>query len=237
MMDSLKYIAIHSFNVDIIDILLQSLRFEVKGQGANGMRLSFSETEGEEKISKRYLISHSVQAQFKMAYNDDWGLVTKSGSSAQLMSSDEFKSYIIRLERSIETSVLITDFVYRFSPVSGGLQITLSLVVGEAEEEIFSWSHTGGDPIPVRYLMVDTRFLPHNNCDPALNGGSCCTPAAPCGLWLGDCDRDTDCAGDLVCGTDNCPAGSSTMDCCVGNRAVKRTFAMFHSDRKRPLFY
>ena len=121
--------------------------------------------------------------------------------------------------------------------MSGGLQITLSLVVGEAEEEIFSWSHTGGDPIPVRYLMVDTRFLPHNNCDPALNGGSCCTPAAPCGLWLGDCDRDTDCAGDLVCGTDNCPAGSSTMDCCVGNRAVKRTFVMFHSDRKKPLFY
>ena len=103
MMASLKYIAIHSFNVDIMDILLQSLRFEVKGQGANGMRLSFSETEGEEKISKRYLISHSVQAQFKMAYNDDWGLVIKSGSSAQLMSSDEFKSYIIRLERSTET--------------------------------------------------------------------------------------------------------------------------------------
>ena len=40
------------------------------------MRLSFSESEGEEKISKRYLISHSVQSQFKMAYNDDWGLVT-----------------------------------------------------------------------------------------------------------------------------------------------------------------
>ena len=107
--------------------------------------------------------------------------------------------------------------------MSGGLQITLSLVVGEAEEEIFSWTHTGGDPIPVRYLMVDTRFLPQNNCDPALNGGTCCIPSAPCGLWLGDCDRDTDCAGDLVCGTDNCPAGSATMDCCIGNRAIKWT--------------
>ena len=78
---------------------MKSVQFDVKGQGANGMRLSFSETEGEEKISKRYLISHSVQSQFKMAYNDDWGLVTKSGSSAQLMASDEFKSYIIRFGR------------------------------------------------------------------------------------------------------------------------------------------
>ena len=34
--------------------------------------------------------------------------------------------------------------------------------------------------------------------------GSCCTSKTPCDLYGGDCDRDTDCAGNLVCGRDNC---------------------------------
>ena len=42
----------------------------------------------------------------------------------------------------------------------------------------------------------------------------------------GDCDSDSDCAGDLVCGTDNCQdfdsAFSSTHDCCTsGNKIIQ----------------
>ena len=68
-------------------------------------------------------------------------------------------------------------------------------------------------------------------CSPADNDWTCCTAAAPCaegevsGTYSaqlsavsntqGDCDRDSECAGELVCGKDNCAAGHSAMDCCV----------------------
>ena len=54
-------------------------------------------------------------------------------------------------------------------------------------------------------------------CDPANNGGSCCTSSNQCGEGEGDCDGDSDCRGNLVCGTDNCNGPSymsSWMDCC-----------------------
>ena len=38
----------------------------------------------------------------------------------------------------------------RFTHQSGSLTIKMSLVVGEAEEEIMSWTHTGSDLIPVK---------------------------------------------------------------------------------------
>ena len=40
-----------------------------------------------------------------------------------------------------------------------------------------------------------------------LGGDSCCTGSSLCGEGEGDCDEDRDCAGDLVCGTDNCSRG------------------------------
>merc|ERR1712079_393174 len=52
-------------------------------------------------------------------------------------------------------------------------------------------------------------------CDPTMNDWSCCTVSAPCGVGLGDCDGDNDCAGDLVCGLNNCAAGDSGLDCCM----------------------
>merc|ERR1712173_123341 len=30
-------------------------------------------------------------------------------------------------------------------------------------------------------------------------GGSSCSPSKPCGPYHGDCDSDSECAGDLVC--------------------------------------
>ena len=53
-----------------------------------------------------------------------------------------------------------------------------------------------------------------NKCDPAFDDRSCCTSSHPCGYGQGDCDKDSHCEGDLVCGDDNCSAGQSNMDCC-----------------------
>ena len=52
-------------------------------------------------------------------------------------------------------------------------------------------------------------------------GESCCQqePTRLCGLGEGDCQEDRDCAGLLVCGSDNCATKSGghwdpTDDCC-----------------------
>ena len=44
----------------------------------------------------------------------------------------------------------------------------------------------------------------------------CCSVEQPCGLGQGDCDKDDECSGDLVCGRDNCGVEykSPTADCC-----------------------
>jgi len=46
----------------------------------------------------------------------------------------------------------------------------------------------------------------------------CCTKDHPCQLGGGDCDQDEECAGDLVCGTNNCLQfnifASYYADCC-----------------------
>jgi len=54
------------------------------------------------------------------------------------------------------------------------------------------------------------------------NGGEgtadCCTSDKPCDLGGGDCDNDDECAGDLVCGYNNCKdfhtGAASKNDCC-----------------------
>ena len=43
----------------------------------------------------------------------------------------------------------------------------------------------------------------------------CCSASVPCGETEGDCDSDWDCAGHLVCGSDNCPQSPSISDCCM----------------------
>lgn len=37
----------------------------------------------------------------------------------------------------------------------------------------------------------------------------------PCPRGEGDCDEDSQCAGTLVCGTDNCESGPRDLDCCT----------------------
>ena len=44
----------------------------------------------------------------------------------------------------------------------------------------------------------------------------CCSHEEPCGINQGDCDGDSACQGNLICGTDNCPSPfPSSADCCV----------------------
>merc|ERR1711974_515505 len=50
---------------------------------------------------------------------------------------------------------------------------------------------------------------------------ACCTKKDPCYVDEGDCDNDNECAGDLVCGKNNCPdtftvrRGKNRSDCCM----------------------
>ena len=43
---------------------------------------------------------------------------------------------------------------------------------------------------------------------------NCCSYYHRCDEGEGDCDRDSDCSGSLVCGNNNCRGGRYGMDCC-----------------------
>ena len=60
-------------------------------------------------------------------------------------------------------------------------------------------------------------------------GWNCCTSSSPCDVGEGDCDKDWDCKGSFVCGTDNCHNTQSSYvdlnqqrDCCrrIGKRMI-----------------
>jgi len=60
------------------------------------------------------------------------------------------------------------------------------------------------------------------NCNPTTweaYNKECCSIEEPCGLGEGDCDIDDECAGDLVCGKNNCLRNGSGFnkksDCCA----------------------
>ena len=43
----------------------------------------------------------------------------------------------------------------------------------------------------------------------------CCSSSHLCDINQGDCDSDSECKGNLVCGSNNCPSPfPSTADCC-----------------------
>ena len=54
---------------------------------------------------------------------------------------------------------------------------------------------------------------------------SCCTSSYPCVTGEGDCDSDSQCAGNLVCGEDNCIHLDSDwsdplFDCCTKGKNI-----------------
>ena len=69
-----------------------------------------------------------------------------------------------------------------------------------------------------------------SNCN---GGDSCCSAENRCTLGDGDCDSDDECAGDLVCGDDNCfmqgQAWNSGDDCCVLRRKLGRFHTIKHT--------
>ena len=80
------------------------------------------------------------------------------------------------------------------------------------------------------------------NCDgiPSTDWG-CCSSSNQCNVGQGDCDDDSDCAGSLTCGSNNCRAtgmpGSNWdnhADCCVGklentDTMIGRTHDLYNS--------
>ena len=51
------------------------------------------------------------------------------------------------------------------------------------------------------------------DCNPSKNDWHCCSASKPCVNGQGDCDKDSDCYGNLVCGDNNC--GRGKLDCCM----------------------
>ena len=51
--------------------------------------------------------------------------------------------------------------------------------------------------------------------------GSCCNSSNLCDIDEGDCDADSDCDGDLICGSNNCASPfPDTHDCCTRGRLL-----------------
>ena len=70
-------------------------------------------------------------------------------------------------------------------------------------------------------------------CNPKANNWTCCSDTKPCGIDEGDCDSNADCAGDLICGTDNCPSGSDkNMDCCISKGDCTSRIDNFLNEKK-----
>ena len=76
-------------------------------------------------------------------------------------------------------------------------------------------------------LVDDSHASTDESLGAACNGGdSCCSADNPCKEGAGDCDVHQDCAGELLCGQNNCdlnnPGFDSNDDCCYwpGNNSV-----------------
>ena len=71
----------------------------------------------------------------------------------------------------------------------------------------------------VIYIFLLTPAAPNacTDCTDGSGGADCCTESNPCGAGEGDCDKDSQCIGNLRCGVDNCDtslAFTGTYDCC-----------------------
>ena len=72
--------------------------------------------------------------------------------------------------------------------------------------------------LQIQHYYVTTILLV--KCNPTDNptdfNWGCCTEMDPCYKGRGDCDKDSECVGDLVCGNNNCGDGAHPeLDCCV----------------------
>ena len=73
------------------------------------------------------------------------------------------------------------------------------------------------------FQIFYTSFI--SDCDASKDDSGCCTDTLPCSMGQGDCDADSECFGNLVCGTDNCiiftNAWPDTLfDCCTTGKSL-----------------
>jgi len=78
------------------------------------------------------------------------------------------------------------------------------------------------------YINQATLLNSNLRCHGADNG--CCTDDNPCGIGDGDCDYDSHCARDLVCGESNCKGFGEADDCCMQQK-VDYPWAMCNQAR------
>jgi len=81
---------------------------------------------------------------------------------------------------------------------------------------------------PITTALISTKSSA-NLCNgvPSTNW-NCCTNAKPCSIGGGDCDRDSDCITNLVCGRNNCKKDFTSQgsnwnmlaDCCYKKNVV-----------------
>ena len=83
--------------------------------------------------------------------------------------------------------------------------------------------------------MIKYFAFSFSTADGWVDGGwYCCTSSNLCGADEGDCDVDSECAGSLICGTNNCPSGFyySGFDCCKRNPIGKyQLFLIYFTER------
>ena len=72
------------------------------------------------------------------------------------------------------------------------------------------------------YLLFNLTAALAPTCDGiSSTDWSCCSSSVPCSAGGGDCDYDSDCQGELICGTNNCNEvsgvshWSTAADCCI----------------------
>ena len=77
--------------------------------------------------------------------------------------------------------------------------------------------------IAVIYFLSIVKYDERCHGNP-VTVSACCSIANQCQLGGGDCDNDSDCAGNLICGVNNCRRDFETNgtkwnwydDCCTG---------------------
>ena len=74
---------------------------------------------------------------------------------------------------------------------------------------------------------ITTTAAPTPGCNASTNDKNCCTSSNPCSIGEGDCDKNSHCAGNLVCGKNNCKQFDSawsdaSFDCCEEGKKIKK---------------
>ena len=113
--------------------------------------------------------------------------------------------------------------------------LKVTLFLGASCSQIYHCGHevaikvlTIKDPNRIWYFQLLRCFKKKNyvsDCSASANDDGCCTDSFPCANGEGDCDSDSECAGNLVCGEDNCihidsDWSDSLFDCCTKGKNI-----------------